>query len=79
MYERVTLTEEEQLRDAVIFGLRLIRGVPAELFHRHGSRYGHAAAIERLRQERLIEGDDGRVRLTDRGLLLADAIAERLY
>ena len=30
--DRTRLSEEEQLRDAVIFGLRLTRGIPSSLF-----------------------------------------------
>lgn len=77
--DSTTLSEEEQLRDAVIFGLRLIRGIPSELLHQHAANYGHAAVTARLLAQQLIEEDSERSRLSAKGRLQADTIAGQLY
>jgi oxygen-independent coproporphyrinogen-3 oxidase len=73
------LSQKEQLRDAVIFGLRLIRGIPSRHLHQHAENYGHAAVTAQLLAQQLIEEDDERSRLSARGLLQADTIAGQLY
>jgi oxygen-independent coproporphyrinogen III oxidase len=77
--DRTRLSEEEQLRDTVIFGLRLMQGIPSQHLHRHAANYGHATITARLLAQQLIEEDGERSRLTARGLLQADTIAEQLY
>ena len=77
--ERTRLSEEEQLRDAVIFGLRLIRGIPSHHLHQHAANYGHTAVTAQLLTQRLIEEEGERSRLSARGRLQADTIAEQLY
>jgi len=77
--DRTRLSDKEQLRDAVIFGLRLIRGIPSHQLHLHATNYGHAAVTARLLAQRLIEEDGERSRLSARGILQADTIAEQLY
>ena len=77
--ERIKLSETEQLRDAVIFGLRLIQGIPSHRLHQHVANYGHAAVTAQLLAQQLIEEDGDRSRLSAHGLLHADTIAERLY
>jgi oxygen-independent coproporphyrinogen-3 oxidase len=77
--DRTRLSEEEQLRDTVIFGLRLIRGIPSQHLHQHATNYGHATITARLLAQQLIEEDGERSRLTARGLLQADTIAGQLY
>jgi len=77
--DHTRLSEEEQLRDAVIFGLRLIRGIPSHYLHQHAENYGYAAVTARLLEQQLIEEDDKRVRLSARGRLQSDTIAEQLY
>ena len=77
--EQQALTEEERLRDAVIFGLRLIQGIPAHQLRRHADNYGRQDALADLTGERLIEEENGRSRLSAQGRLHADTIAERLY
>jgi oxygen-independent coproporphyrinogen-3 oxidase len=77
--DRIRLSEEEQLRDAVIFGLRLIRGIPSRHLHQHAKNYGHTAATSQLLAQQLIEEDGERSRLSARGRLQADTIAEQLY
>jgi oxygen-independent coproporphyrinogen-3 oxidase len=73
------LTEGEQLRDAVIFGLRLIQGIPTEQLRAHASNYGHTATLEALREQQLIEEEGERSRLSAQGRLHADTVADKLY
>jgi len=77
--ERIRLSEEEQLRDAVIFGLRLIRGIPSRHLHQHAANYGHTAVTAQLLAQELIEEEGERTRFSARGRLQADTIAEQLY
>jgi len=77
--DRAVLSEEERLRDAVIFGLRLIRGIPAQHLHNHGMNYGHEITIEELRRDQLIEQDESTMRLTVKGRRYADHVAEKLF
>ena len=77
--ERTRLSEEEQLRDAVIFGLRLIRGIPSQNLHQHAANYGRETITEELLAQQLLEVDGERSRLSARGLLQADTIAGQLY
>ena len=77
--DRTRLTEKEQLRDAVIFGLRLTRGIPSHHLHQHAQNYGHAVITAQLLAQQLIEDDGERSRLSARGRLQADTIAGQLY
>ena len=77
--DRVTLTEQERLRDGVIFGLRLIRGISTHHLHHHVMNYGCATTVEDLRKQQLIEEDGTRVRLTAKGRRYADHVWQRLY
>ena len=77
--DRSRLSEKEQLRDAVIFGLRLIRGVPTFHLRQHAENYGHTAVTAQLFAEQLIEENGERSRLSARGRLQADTIAGQLY
>ena len=77
--DRTRLSEKEQLRDAVIFGLRLIQGIPSHRLHQHAANYGHAAITAQLLAQQLIEEDGERSRLSARGRLHADTIAGQLY
>jgi oxygen-independent coproporphyrinogen-3 oxidase len=77
--DRTRLSEKEQLRDAVIFGLRLIRGIPSRHLHQHAANYGHVAVTTQLLAQQLIKEDGERSRLSARGILQADTIAEQLY
>jgi oxygen-independent coproporphyrinogen-3 oxidase len=76
---RTMLSEKEQLRDAVIFGLRLIQGIPSHDLHQHATNYGHEAVTAQLLAQELIEQNGERSRLSTRGLLQADTIAGQLY
>lgn len=73
------LSLPEQLRDAVIFGLRLVRGIPTEELESHALRYGHRETLMGLRAQNLIEDDGERSRLTAKGRQYADTVAEKLY
>jgi oxygen-independent coproporphyrinogen-3 oxidase len=77
--ERTLLTPQEQLRDAVIFGLRLRQGVPTSQLKAHVENYGHVETWRELSADQLIEDVGGRSRLSARGRLFADTIAERLF
>jgi len=77
--DRTRLTAKEQLRDAVIFGLRLIQGIPTLHLHQHAENYGHATVTAHLLTQQLIEVDGTRSRLSSRGRLQADTIAGQLY
>jgi oxygen-independent coproporphyrinogen-3 oxidase len=76
---KTALRAEEQLRDAVIFGLRLRRGVPTSQLNGHAANYGHVAVLNELRAGQLIEDLGERSRLTAQGRLFADTIAEKLF
>jgi oxygen-independent coproporphyrinogen III oxidase len=77
--DRIRLSKNEQLRDAVIFGLRLIQGIPTRHLHQHAANYGHAAVTAQLLAQQLIEEDGECSKLSARGLLHADTIAGQLY
>ncbi len=79
VHERIDLTEEERLRDAVLFGFRLLRGIPVDRLHQHGRNYGYLSTIEQLRADGLIEEAEGRTKLTRQGLMQADGVVEKLY
>lgn len=73
--ERHSLSSDEAASDAMIFGLRMTRGVDAASFSR---RYGYAPAerwgetIARLRDRGLLEADAGSVRLTPRAYFISN-------
>lgn len=72
--EEVLLTPEQQKREAVVFGLRLVQGVPRELCE-------PAEWDTRLRPlllQQVIELTDDRVRLTSLGRRYADSVAVAL-
>jgi len=73
------LSLPEQLRDAVIFGLRLVKGIPTQDLEAHALRYGHRETLIGLRSQKFIEENDGRSRLTAKGRQYADSVAEQLY
>ena len=77
--DRTTLSKDEQLRDAVIFGLRLIRGIPSQYLQQHAQNYGHATVTAQLLAQQLIEEDGEYSRLSARGRLQADTIAGLLF
>ncbi len=77
--ERVDLSHSAQAREAVIFGLRLIRGVPRVTIEMSRSTAGLHAALAQLMAEGLLEEEADHIRLTSFGRRYADAVASRLY
>jgi oxygen-independent coproporphyrinogen-3 oxidase len=77
--DRSVLTAEERLRDAVIFGLRLERGIPTSLLNTHAVNYGYEKVVDLLRTGRLLLEEEHRTRLSAQGRLYADGIAEKLF
>ncbi|MGA6829105.1 radical SAM family heme chaperone HemW [Nitrospira sp. NS4] len=74
--DRTSLSPEEQRRDALIFGLRLLAGVPRETALDHPAQQ---PAIEQLTAKGLIIVEDERIRLTALGRRYADSVAEELF
>jgi oxygen-independent coproporphyrinogen-3 oxidase len=77
--DRSVLTPQEQLRDAVIFGLRLEHGIPTSSLDNHAVNYGYQEVVAHLRASKLLEADDARIRLSTHGRLHADTVAEQLF
>jgi len=77
--DQAVLSDAESLRDSVVFGLRMIRGVPTASLSAHSLNYGHADVLDRLRKEHLVEDVARYTRLTAKGRLYADHVAELLY
>jgi oxygen-independent coproporphyrinogen-3 oxidase len=77
--DRSVLTAKEQLRDGVIFGLRLEQGIPTSVLDTHAVNYGYEKVVDRLRASKLLEERDERTRLSAHGRLQADTVAERLF
>ena len=75
------LTPEERFRETVIMGLRMIRGVNLNALEK---RFGidlityYGATLDRLMRQQLLEVHQGRLRLTERGLLLANTVMAEL-
>lgn len=74
--ERAGLSNDEQRRDALVFGLRLVEGVPRRLMHPDMPQYRTLAS---LGSRGLIEWNEERIRLTALGRRFADSVAEELY
>lgn len=74
--ERTELTDGEQRRDALVFGLRLIEGVPLRVVHLSTPQH---QALTALAGRGFIEWKENRVRLTQLGRRYADSVAEQLY
>jgi len=74
--ERTGLSAAEQQRDALVFGLRLIEGVPRRLVRPDMPQYG---MLDRLGRQGLIEWDEEHIRLTRLGRQYADSVAQELY
>jgi oxygen-independent coproporphyrinogen-3 oxidase len=77
--EQAALSQEERLRDAVVFGLRLVNGISADRLQEHAMNYGRTEVVEELEKEGLIEEERTRVKLTAKGRRYADLVAEKLY
>jgi oxygen-independent coproporphyrinogen-3 oxidase len=77
--DRTVLTPQEQLRDAVIFGLRLGRGIPTAYLDSHARNYRHLETVRMLRAAQLLEDEADRTRLSAQGRLHADTVSEKLF
>ena len=77
--ERTALTPREQLRDAVIFGLRLEQGIATSSLSDHAVNYGYEEVVKQLRTQKLLEQTDEHTRLSALGRLHADTVAEQLF
>jgi oxygen-independent coproporphyrinogen-3 oxidase len=73
--ERTSLSDNEQQRDALVFGLRLLRGVP---LHRAIDSTQHRT-IHTLIEKGLLEADAELIRLTSLGRRYADTVAGELF
>jgi oxygen-independent coproporphyrinogen-3 oxidase len=79
---RLPITDEESLtlrqrrREALIFGLRLIDGIPFD--RAAGNDEDLQKTIARLTREGLLESTGGRVKLTEVGRRHADTVAVAL-
>ncbi|MBH0193856.1 MAG: radical SAM family heme chaperone HemW [Nitrospira sp.] len=74
--ERVGLSDTEQQRDALVFGLRLVEGVPRHLVRPDMPEY---QALVRLTSRGLVECTEDHIRLTTLGRRYADSVAQELY
>lgn len=74
--ERINLTAEEQQREALIFGLRLLKGVPND--HAIGDA-GQQHVLTQLIAKRLIIREHGQIKLTPLGRRFADSVASDLF
>ena len=74
--ERVGLSDTEQQRDALVFGLRLVEGVPRHLVRPDMPEY---QALVRLSSRGLVECTEDHIRLTTLGRRYADSVAQELY
>lgn len=80
--EEVSLNDSMLFVDAVVFGLRMNRGVDLDelsvRFPKSSKRSEIEAALQRYCSEGLLESSDGIYRLSHRGRLLCDAIGSDL-
>jgi len=73
--ERVTLSASEQQRDALVFGLRLLSGVPLATVEAAEQRH----RVNELVARGLLASDTDRVRLTPLGQRYADTVVGELF
>ena len=73
--DRTILSASDRERDALVFGLRLLRGVPRESIT--AAERDHQ--IDELVSKGLLDADHDRIRLTSLGRRYADTVAEQLF
>ena len=73
--DRIILSTSERQRDALVFGLRLLHGVPRKTIK--AAERDHQ--IDELIAKGLLDTDHDRVRLTSLGRRYADTVAEQLF
>lgn len=76
--ERERLHPEQRHREALVFGLRLVEGIPVESVHACKLDADYEAKIARLLKEGWLEETDGRMKLTAAGRRFADSVAVEL-
>jgi oxygen-independent coproporphyrinogen III oxidase len=76
--EREQLDPEQRHREALVFGLRLIEGIPIESIHAHKLHADCEVKIALLFNEGWLEETDGRIKLTAAGRRFADSVAVEL-
>ncbi len=74
--DRRRLTDEEQQRDALIFGLRLLKGVPHTLASEDAEQ---REVFTQLTTQGLVAQEDGWIKLTPLGRRFADSVAAKLF
>jgi len=74
--ERTILSADEQRRDALVFGLRLVEGVPRHLVRPDMPQY---QTVAQLTSREMVECVEERIRLTALGRRYADSVAHELY
>ncbi len=74
--EYTSLSLTEQQRDALVFGLRLMKGVPRRRISREMPQHQRLITLD---HRGLIEWDEDHVRLTTLGRRYADIVAQELY
>jgi putative oxygen-independent coproporphyrinogen III oxidase len=75
------LSGRQVAAERIVLGLRVVEGIPVEWLERHLAAAGPgagAAALERYLAAGVMTVHDGRVALTDRGVLVSDAIFAEL-
>lgn len=75
MTDRTILSTSERQRDALVFGLRLLRGVPRKTI----TVAERDRQIDELIAKGLLDADHDLVRLTSLGRRYADTVAEQLF
>ncbi len=77
--ERTVLSPAEQQRDALVFGLRLINGVPRKTVDQSLAASESRHILSQLMAQGLVESDADRLRLTPLGQRYADTVAGELF
>jgi oxygen-independent coproporphyrinogen III oxidase len=77
--ERTVLSASEQQRDALVFGLRLVEGVPGALVDTSLVTADSRARLSQLMSQGLLESTANRLRLTSLGQRYADTVAGQLF
>lgn len=78
--ESEAISVEQFARERAAFGVRLLEGIDLKEFERATGielQRLSGPAIQRCEEEGLIEQAEGRIRLTERGILFADTVASR--
>lgn len=76
--ERERLGPEQRYREALVFGLRMIEGIPLESIEAHKLDGECTAKISQLLNDGWLVETDGRIKLTAAGRRFADSVAVEL-